>query len=50
MMTKSWIILVWVGLLLLLVYFYFYQPAFFQHVFQYPGAGSPYVNTPEGAI
>ncbi len=38
----------WIAVIAILVYLYFYQPEILQHIFSYPGAGSPYVNPPGG--
>ncbi len=47
-MGRLIIFLIWIAILLLLVYIYFFHPALFFHLFNDRGAGSPYVNTPEG--
>lgn len=47
-MRRAIVLTIWIILILLLVYAYFFHPEFFNHIFEYPGAGSPYVNTPSG--
>lgn len=46
-MKRQNILIIWGMILILLAYFYFFQPEFFSHLFEYPGPGSPYVSTPE---
>lgn len=49
MTTQRWIIfLIWISIILAILYLYFFQPGLFNRMFHYPGAGSPYVNTPSG--
>lgn len=49
MTNRQWVILlVWVVILLLLNYIYFLHPEIFQRMFHYPGADSPFINTPTG--
>lgn len=44
---KTWTILIaWILILLSIVYVYYFHPEFFNHIFEYQGPGSPYVNTP----
>lgn len=38
----------WVMFILFFVLIYVFQPEIFQHIFNYPGPGGPYVNTPSG--
>lgn len=45
---RNYLILFWFFILLILIYLYFFQPEIFYRMFQYPGSGSPYVNTPSG--
>jgi hypothetical protein len=34
-------------IILLMVYLYFFQPAVFHRLTEYPGPGGPFVNTPK---
>jgi hypothetical protein len=47
-MRRFIIIAAWIILLAFLVYVFFFKPEIFNHIFEYPGPGSPYVNTPQG--
>lgn len=49
-MTRArWAVFIcWIVILSILLYLYFFQFAIFQQMFTYPGAGSPYINTPSG--
>lgn len=46
--SRSTVFFIWIAILSTLLYLYFFHPAIFNQIFYYPGAGSPYVNTPSG--
>ena len=45
-MKRLMILGVWILILCVLLYIYYLHPEIFQHLFEYEGPGSPYINTP----
>lgn len=45
-MKRLIVLVVWILILSVILYIYFLHPEIFQHLFEYEGPGSPYINTP----